>query len=205
MNADLKSAQDDLAYLKSLVSGSETRTRLTGQLFLAGGLIYAAECVFHWGQALGWAPGAGLGALAGTVGPTVLFLIILTVLIARNRGLSTGGSASRAANAAFGAAGASNLAAIIIFGSVAAAQHSFIIWLLYPCMVFVLQGAAWLVAATLYRRLWYGGVALGWFATAIGMALTIGTATFAVLVAAGLLLFMALPGYVMVRAAAKAA
>ncbi len=205
MNADLKAAQDDLAYMKSLVSGSDMRTRMTGQLFLAGGLIYAGQCLFHWLQALGVAPGKGLIALLGSVGPTVLFLVILTLAIVRNPNLSKGGRASKAAGAAFAAAGSSNLAAIVVFGVVAAAQHSFIIWLLYPCMVFVLQGAAWLVAASLYRRLWYGAVALGWFATAIGMAFTIGTSAYVALVGLGLLLFMALPGYILLRTAPKGA
>lgn len=205
MNADLKSAEDDLAYLRALVSGSEPRTRVTGQLFLAGGLIYAGQCLFHWAQALGLAPTSGLATLLGVLSPTVLFLILMWVIIRANRGLSAGGSASKAANAAFAAAGTANLAAIAVFGIVSTSQHNAIIWLLYPCMVFVLQGAAWLVAGAIYRRPWRLGVALGWFATAIGMALTIGSPAYVLLAAGGLLLFMALPGLGMIRSASKAA
>ena len=201
MNSDLKSAQDDLAYLKGLVQGVGGRQRLTGKLFLAGGLLYAAQCAFHWAQATGVIHPPGLLTLLVVVGVTTAFLTYLTIAIMGERGKSQGGGATRAVNAAFAAAGATNLVMVIVFGTVAAARHSLIIWLLYPCVVFALQGAAWLVSAQVNRRLWHGGVAAGWFVTTVGMALTIGTPLYAAIVGLGLLLWMALPGYILMRTA----
>jgi len=37
--------------------------------------------------------------------------------------------------------------------------HSLTVWLIYPCTVCVLQGAAWSVAFVLRRRPWLGLVA----------------------------------------------
>lgn len=202
MNAELKAAQDDLAYLKGLVQGTGSQQRLTGKLFLAGGLLYGGECAFHWAQSQGVIHPSGLVTLIVVVAISVVFLAILTAAIISKRGESQGGTASRAVNAAFTAAGATNAVMIVVFGLVAAAHHSLTIWLLYPCVVCALQGAAWLISAQVNRRVWHGGVALGWFATTIAMALTIATPPlYSAVVGLGLILWMAVPGYVLMRTA----
>ena len=203
MSADLDNARDYLAYLTGLVSGQGARTRQTGQLFIAGGLIYAAQCLGHWADMTGLVRITGPAALALALGPTVLFLSILSWVLWSNRQAPKGGAANRAVNAAFAATGSTNLVMIIVFGSVATREHNFLIWLLYPCTVCALQGAAWLVAGTIARRFWQVAVALGWFGVAIGMALTIGTPTSLLLICGGLIFLMALPGLVLLRAAGK--
>jgi uncharacterized protein (DUF1684 family) len=63
-----------------------------------------------------------------------------------------------------------------------------------------LQGMAWMVAWSLRRRGWMGLVALGWFATAIGMALSIPSmAGYIAVLGAGTVLFMLIPGALMMR------
>ena len=56
----------------------------------------------------------------------------------------------------FGAVGLVNFAIAMIIGSVAWRLHSVTIWLIYPCVVMVLQGMAWLVAFMLRRQGWHG-------------------------------------------------
>ena len=89
---------------------------------------------------------------------------------------------------------------MVVIGSVAWREHSFMTWQLYPCIVFVLQGMGWLVAFTLRQRAWLGLLAAGWFATGIAMALSIQWLP-GLVALAGLGLFggMALPGYLMLR------
>ena len=70
----------------------------------------------------------------------------------------------------FGSVGLANLAFIVIFGSLAWRWHSTTTWLIYPCVVMILQGMAWLVAYMLRRRAWMGVVAAGWFITGLAMA-----------------------------------
>jgi hypothetical protein len=79
-------------------------------------------------------------------------------------------------------------------------MQSLQVWLIYPCLVMALQGAAWMVAWMLRRRGWMGLVAVGWFVTAIAMAALIpNMAGYLIALSAGLILCMLLPGYAMMR------
>jgi hypothetical protein len=69
------------------------------------------------------------------------------------------------------------------------------IWLLYPCAVFISQGAAWLAMYSLRRRPWVALVAAVYFASAIGMGVGIESwLVYLGFTSAGLLFGMALPG-----------
>ncbi len=79
-------------------------------------------------------------------------------------------------------------------------EQSLAVWLLSPTVVFIFQGAAWLVSYMLLRKPWHALIAVGWFACSLGMAATIDTIGYPVIVGIALLLFMALPGYIIMRA-----
>src|SRR6185295_15645511 len=98
------------------------------------------------------------GWLIVSLGPTVVFLILLTWILWDTRGMIQP-RAQRAINAVFSAAGATNLVMLIIIGTYAVRSGRGEVWELYACVVFALQGAGWLVAYTLRRRLWLLGVA----------------------------------------------
>jgi hypothetical protein len=135
--------------------------------------------------------------------PTAILLAVLTWILWGARGLIEPRT-QRFVNAIFSAAGSTNLAILIVIGSFAVRQNNGLIWELYGCIVFALQGAGWLVAYTLRRRIWLLAVALGWFGSAILAGFLIGTETFVLICALALLLFMALPGYVMMQLAKRA-
>ena len=100
----------------------------------------------------------------------------------------------------FGAVGLTNLALVLAIGSVAWRRHSLETWLIYPCVVMVLQGLAWLVAYMLRRRGWLAGVAAGWFATGLAMAACIDNiAGYVISAGLGMFAFMLLPGLYMLR------
>jgi hypothetical protein len=107
--------------------------------------------------------------------------------------------AARALQAAFAAAGTATLAMLCIFANVALREQSIKIWLLYPCAVFALQGAAWMVAWLLQRRTWLGAVALGWMVSAVTMSFLIDSPAYVFVAGVALLAFMAVPGAVMMR------
>ena len=144
------------------------------------------------------------------LGPTVVFFAALSWVIARHRtagpgGISGGGTVAKAIGAVFGVAGLANLVLVAVIGSVAWREHSLAIWLIYPCAVFILQGAAWLVSFTLRRRSWHALVALGWFAAAVGMAISIESLAWYILFAGlGLFLCIALPGAALLTLSRKA-
>jgi hypothetical protein len=204
MNADAQSARDDLAFLRAIVGDDESKQmRSFGQAYFAAGLIYGGQMLGHAAQAVGLLPNLPLVGLAVGLGPTVLFVPVLTWIIARNRSSVVQGTVSRAVAGIFGAIGLANVVLIGVIGSVAWRQNSAQTWLIFPCVVFVLQGTAWLFAYMMRRRRWFAMVAAGWYACAIAMACSIYALDYFILFAGiGLWLCMALPGWLMLRKAA---
>lgn len=207
MTADAQSAREDLAFLKTLVGGNENSgMRALGEAYLAGGLIYGVQVLFPVAQGLGWLPQNGLVSLLTGIGPTALFIPVLIWIIRRNRTDMPSGVVGRAVGAVFASIGLANLFLIVVVGTVAWRQGSQATWLIYPCTVFVLQGVGWLFAFMMRRRMWLLLVAIGWFASAVGMALSVAATSYFILFAGlGLWLCMALPGWIILRRDPKSA
>lgn len=204
MNPEItrETARDDLAFMRALVQPDEAWQRQFGKTYLAAGLCYGGQMLGHAAQFAGLIPYQGAWGLFVGAGPTVVFLALLIWLIRRYQGAGGGGVTSRAVGSVFGALGLANLALILVIGSLALSERSITIWLLYPCVVLVMQGMAWLVAYMLRRRTWFLLVALGWFATGIAMAFAIKVIGLFILIAGlGFFAFMVIPGLVMIRQA----
>jgi hypothetical protein len=192
--------QQDLAFMRALAEGGVSRHQPQfGAVYLAAGLCYGAQCLFGWCQQMGWILLSGPMSLAAHIGFTILFLAILLAIVIRNRGNPPTGIASRAVAAAFSSVGLTNCVMIAVFGTVAARHHNMTIWLLYPIVVFALQGAAWLIAAQIQKKGWMAAVALGWMASAIFLALTIDGPYYVAICGVSLLGLMALPGAIIMR------
>jgi uncharacterized membrane protein len=203
MSITPQSAQDDLAYLRSLVGAPDGLQKSFGLTYLVGGLCYGVQMILSGAQHLGWLPDSSVWSLAVGFGPTVVFLAILTLLIRRGPKATPSG-VNRAISAVFSCVGVTNLVLIVVIGAVAIRLHSVTVWLIYPCSVFVLQGAAWLIAYGLRRRPWLALVALGWFVAAFVMAWFIqDVGRFILAAGVGLLAGMVIPGVVMLRLASK--
>lgn len=196
MNTD--TAREDLAYLKSLVQPGDDFSRSFGRAYFTAGLCYGVQMLLHGAQLFGWFT-SGLPSLLIGLGPTVVFLALLAWLNSRSGARPT--LANRAIGGVFAAAGAANLVLLVVIGLVAWRQQSLEIWLIFPCAVVVMQGAAWLVASQVRQRTWFLAVSLGWFATGIAMATAIGGGMAAYLIALGLgfLACMVIPGAIMMR------
>ncbi len=196
-DSDTQAIRDDLAFLRGLVERGDDFLKALGRTYFAGGVCYLVQTLLGLAQSLGWIPTA-IGAinLAIAIGPTAVFVIWLLIVLpgARRRATPTG-QVDRAIGAFFGAIGLSNLVLIAVIGSVALREKSLLIWLIYPCAVFIFQGAAWLTMFSLRRRAWIGLVAATWFVCALGMGLGVGNFTlYAIFASLGLLFGMTLPG-----------
>jgi len=199
----LHSAEDDLAFMRSIVEGRGRPPLTLAVCYLAGGLLYGLQCLFHLGQATGLIRWPDLANLAIVVAITVAFLSVLTWAILQDRkdgGANRGPTATRTLNAAFNATGMANLAVIIIFGIGAWRDQDFAVWLYYAAIVFALQAAAWYMAWTLKRKIWMLATALGGWTTAVALGvlvrepmLYLGVCTVA------LFLLFALPGWILFR------
>lgn len=207
MSPDAQSARDDLAFLRAIVGDDESmQTRSFGKVYFVSGLIYGGQMILHAVQALGLVPNTPLFSLAIGLGPTVIFIPVLIAITWGSRMNNAGGTVNRAIGAVFGAIGLTNLALIAIIGSVALHERSIQIWLIFPCCVFVLQGTAWLFAFMMRRHTWFVFVAIGWYVSAIAMALSIFSIGWFILFGGlGLWGCMALPGWVMLRNSKPAA
>src|SRR5690242_20703168 len=111
MSPDAQTARDDLAFLKALVTGDENiQWRTFGESYLAAGLIYGGQMILHAVQAAGFLPNTPAFGLGIGLGPTLVFIPVISWLIYRNRGKSAGqGATGRAIGSIFGAIGLANL------------------------------------------------------------------------------------------------
>lgn len=201
MSTDSQDAKDDLAFMRAVVEAGNNRTAMAGgAAFVVGGLLYGGQCLVQWLGMTGIVPLSPLGWMISGFAPTIVFLAWLSWFVWHTRGLIQP-RAQKVINAAFAAAGTANLALIVVIGTFAARKSSLEIWELYPCFVFAMQGAAWLIAYMLRRQWWLLAVAVGWFASTVLLGLSIGTPTYVLIAALSLLLLMALPGFVMMRLA----
>ncbi|MBW8814971.1 MAG: hypothetical protein JF588_16240 [Caulobacterales bacterium] len=194
------SARDDLAFLRALVDPPGTGfQRRFGETYAWCGACYGTQMVLHGLQYLGLVDGALAGLLIG-LGPTVVFVSALPFILRRHRASPGASAISRAVGAVFSAVGVANLVLVVAIGSLAWRERSLTIWLLYPTTVVILQGAAWMVVYALRRRLWLAAVAIGWFATGIGMALAIKSFGALIPIAGfGFFAFMCAPGLFLMR------
>jgi hypothetical protein len=202
MSPDAQTARDDLAFLKALVSGAENiQWRSCGESYLAAGLIYGGQMILHAVQAAGLLPNTPPFALGIGLGPSLVFVFVLSWIIYRNRGNAARGATGRAIGSIFGAIGLANLFLIAVIGSVAVQLHSIQVWLIYPCCIFVLQGTAWLFTFMMRRKGWHLAVAFGFFATAVAGAIAIPSSIglFILFLGIGMWGCMALPGWLILR------
>lgn len=209
MNDKLKTVQDDLAFLRGLAEGGAER----GGLGVAGGALYGSAGVLYGIQTLAYlVQEKGLLRLSPQANlvmawaPTVIFLILMTIVIIVDRKNPQRGVTNRAVNAAFSGTGIANLALVLIFASAAARNHDFRYWLFHPAVVFVLQGAVWYVIFVLRKRLWMAVVAIGWLVSGVAMGMLIHRADLYLLIATfGLFALMGAPGFHMMRQALRSA
>ena len=200
-----KSPEDDLAYMRAIVRGDGRPSMTLAICYLAGGLLYGIQCLFHIGQIIGVIRWPELANLAFVIGVTGTFLAILTWAILKDRrdgAMNRGPLAARTLNAAFSSAGMANAAVIIIFGVGALRDGDFAVWLYYAAIVFALQAAAWFMAWTLKKKGWMLATALGGWVTAVALGVLVREPlVYLGVCTAALFLFFALPGWIMFREA----
>jgi hypothetical protein len=206
MASDLQSARDDLAYMRTLVTGSGPLQSTMGEAFMWAGSLYGGQCILHWLQTLHVMPEEGLGALAIAFVPTLVFCIALGFIIWKDRKKPSGGIASRALAAVFQGAGLANLVMAFVFAYGAQKAESFGLWLYHPIVVSMFQGVAWYVAWVILKRAWVGLVAAGWFVMTVSLGITVfgDIGSYLLVLGVGLILLMGIPGYVIWRSATKA-
>lgn len=171
------SAEADLAFMRSIVEGGGRMPMSAAICYLAGGLLYGCQCLFHMGQAAGLITWGAVPSLAFVIGISVAFFVVLIWAIHRdNRDGAAhrkGTLSNRAVNAALSGTGMANAAVIIIFGIGAARDQDFAVWLYYPAIIFALQSAAWFVGWSLKKKRWMLATSLGGWLTAVALGVLV--------------------------------
>lgn len=205
----LHSPEDDLAFMRSIVEGGGRPPMTMAICFLAGGLLYGLQCLFHVGQIVGVIRWPDLANLIFVIAITGAFLVVLTWAILRDRRDAAlgqrGPMSTRAMNAALSGAGMANAAVIIVFGFGAARDQDFATWLYYPAIIFVLQSAAWYMVWSLKKKGWMLATSLGQWVTAVALGLLVREPVLYLGVCtAALFLLFAGPGWMLYRDAKRA-
>lgn len=202
------SAEADLAFMRSIVEGGGKPQMTLAICYLAGGLLYGLQCLFHMGQVFGVIRWPDLANLAFVVAITGAFLIILTWAIRKDKQDETLGNrgpmATRAMSAALSGSGMANAAVVIIFAVGSWRDQDFAVWLYYPAVIFCLQSAAWFMAWSLKKTPWMLATSIGGWCTAVALGLLVRQPDWYLAVCtAALFLLFAGPGWIMFRQARK--
>ena len=198
----------DIAWLRSLAEEGANTPPQGGVILFAAGLIWGTASVAHWFIITGLLPvdPGGYGLVWGVA--MLVFFVTLVVMIRR---LKAQGGVETAANRAFGSVWSalgwgifSLFTALMLLdvsrtGEVNMAQWSLAI----PSIIMTFYGMGWAVSATMLRQrmLWF--LAIGAFVAAPVLAMISGSSIQYLAYAAALFLLMALPGYLLMRAAKR--
>lgn len=205
MTEKIEDPAADIAWMRRLAEEG-TRAPMRGASILFGaGLIYGGGSLAHWAIISGV---AGLDRSAVSfvwLGATVLFLGLLVVAITA---IKRAGGVETAANRAAGTAWASVgwgifalSASMAMVGLRLGEEAALVSLALIPSVIMVFYGSGWAVTAAMQRSKALWGLAVASFAAAPLLAALTGSAEQYLAYAVALFLLMALPGFLLMRAA----
>ena len=196
----------DIAWLRSLAEEGAKTPPHGGSILCAAGLIWGTASVAHWFIITGLIPvdPAGYGLVWG-----VALLVFFATLVVLTRRLKAQGGVETAANRAFGSVWSalgwgifSLFTALMLLDVSRTGEVNMADWsLAIPSIIMTFYGMGWAVSATMLRqrRLWV--LAIASFVAAPVLALISGSTAQYLAYAATMYLLMALPGYLLMRAA----
>lgn len=197
----------DIAWMRRLAEEGSNAPMRGASILMSAGLIYGTASLFHWAQISGVFPTSGVAIGIGWLVASALFLLILAVVIPR---LKREGGVMTASNRASGTVwSALGWGIFALFLSMAAVgwrtgeAGALLALSLSMSAIMVFYGIGWAVTAAMYRsrRLW--GLAVASFAAAPILAALTGLHAQYLAYAAALFLLMALPGFLLMRAARR--
>lgn len=195
----------DIAWMRRLAEENAQAPFRGASILTAAGLIYGGASVIHWATITGLihesGPVSGVIWLIAT-GVFLAFLVFASLRLRRREGVMT--AANRASAAVWTGVGWGTFA---LFGAMAVGGWRTggegmvaFIWLI-PSIIMVFYGMGWAVTAAMVRSRPLWGLAIASFAAAPLLALMAGSADQYLAYAAALFLLMALPGFLLMRAA----
>ncbi len=194
----------DIAWMRSLAAEGAATPMGGGGILMAAGLIFGVTSIAHWAVASGLIDVEPQAFSLIWLVATVLFLCTLAVLVMRKSksgGVTT--AVNRATRAAWSAIGWGIFAmfASIAVVSMQVGAASLVILSLAPSIIMVFYGLGWAVSAAMTRSKPLGGLAVASFIAAPLLAMLANQPALYLGYAACLFLLMAVPGFLLMRAA----
>lgn len=201
MTQDMQAVRDDLAFMKALAQEGRRAPLLNGRFLLAAGLIYGGTSLVAWlivirivAVPYGW-----LAPL--WIGVTIVFVVCVRV----TRGCmsakpGTTAVTNRAVAAVWQGLGYAMLAMLCAALIIAHELKTSAIFAVFPSLVLAIYGMAWWLAATMSDVKWIRWTSLACFLAAVLIGLLIRSSALYLAFTAALLLLIALPGWLLLRA-----
>ena len=205
MTEKIEDPAADIAWMRRLAEEGSQTPMQGASIGFAAGLLYGAASVGHWAIVSRLLPLDYSVISYVWLGVTALFFVILILTLRRlkrTEGVIT--SANRASGTAWASVGWGIFAlglSMMVLGWRLGDEAVEVGFALIPSMIMVFYGSGWAVSAAMQRSkpLWV--LAIASFAAAPLLALLVGTAEQYLAYAAALFLLMALPGFLLMRAA----
>jgi hypothetical protein len=202
MTDQLKTIQDDLAFLRGMAEEGRSPSVLGGAILATAGLVYGGAGVAHWLVMTGRIAASDWAYPIIWLGATALFMVILSVLKARIGGART--LASRASAMAWAGVGCTIFALVGSVAIVSWRAQSAIPTLLFPSITLAIYGLGWMVAAAVSRKGWIWVTSIGSYLAALVLAWFCITPLVMLLFAAAMALLAVAPGIALMRGAPAA-
>lgn len=207
MTENIEDSAADIAWMRRLAEEGADAPMQGASILMSAGLIYGAASLFYWAQIERLVPidrfGIGMGWLVAT-GLFLLTLFITLNRLKREGGVVTAGN--RASGTVWSSMGWGIFALFLsmaVTGWRTGEQGALVALSLSSSIIMVFYGIGWAVSAAMHRSRPMGILAIASFASAPLLASLTGRADQYLAYAAALFLLMALPGFLLMRAARR--
>lgn len=192
------SARDDLAFMRAVAEDRGPLPSVLGAHLFSVGLLYGLNLIYGWAGYSGLVPWPKDGMVWLYIPASVVYVPICIWLNIRGTRISWGPGA-RAFAAAWSGVGVVTITVVAIM-FLATLRTGIPYHETWPAIALALYGGAWCMFAIVRGRLWAFLVSLGCCASAVACAALIHNNELWLAMGVGLLLFVGLPGFAMMRA-----
>lgn len=204
MTDDLDTRSTDIAWIRSLAEEGANAPLGGGRILMAAGVIYGLASLTQWAAVAGIAPFSVRQSNWIWLAATAVFLVLTLldkIFLCPSSGVKT--AANRAAQAAWACVGTGIFAYIASMAAVSwrlGEAGVVLLWLL-PSAIMVFYGLGWGVCAAMFRSQRLLWLCIASFVAAPVLGLMTGSSALYLAYAVALFLLMALPGFLLMRAA----
>lgn len=200
MQDQVRSVQDDIAYMRALAHEGRHTPQVGGAILVAAGLVFGLAAAIHFLIDYGILRLPPVAYLVVWGSAMVVFIASLVVQIrAVDRKPGALSPVNQATGSAWMGVGLASFVMSLSIGIVAYQVQTPVLALVFPSLIFALYGTGWAVSATMSRQAWQWRLAIGAWIAAPLIAIMISTPFVWLAYAAGILVFALVPGIILMR------